>query len=150
RDRLGESRDAELRRRVVRLAEVADQARGRGHVDVAPRLLRLEMRRGGAGDVERAVQVHVDDRTPFFHRHIEEEAVAQDACVVHHHIEPTEGFDGGFDYVVSGLPLRDAVRIGDGSCARAPEPFVYFVGYLLCLPGVTAFALDRGADVVHQ
>ena len=54
RDRLRQRDDAELGGAVVRLPEVADQARRRGHVHVAAARLRLEVRRGGAADVEAA------------------------------------------------------------------------------------------------
>src|SRR5439155_10295161 len=146
RDRLGKADDAELRRGVIRLAEVPDQARGRGHVDVAARLLRLEMRRSGARDVERAVEVHLDDRAPFLDRHIEEEAVAQDAGVIDHHIELSKRIDRGLDNPVGRFPLGDAVGVRDRRAAGGAD----LVDHLLRRAGVAAFAFHRGADIVHQ
>jgi len=146
RDRLGQADDAELRGRVVGLAEVADQARGRGHVHVAARLLRAEVRRGGARDVERAVQVHVDHRAPFLDGHVEEEAVAQDSCVVHHHIELLKRIHGTLHDAIRRFPLGDAVGACHGLAARGAD----LVRHLFRRAGVAALAVDRGADVVHH
>jgi len=136
--------DAELGRGVVGLAEVADQPRGRGHADVAARILALEIGRGGARDVEGAVQVHVDHRFPLLDRHVEEEAVAQDAGVVHHHIDPAERVDGALDDPVRRLPLGDAVGVRDRRAALRLD----LLDHLLRRTRVLAFARDRSADVV--
>src|SRR5262245_47433119 len=139
RDRLRQADDAELRRRVVRLAEVADQAGGRRHVDVGARLLRLEVGRRGARDVEGTVEVHVDDRAPFLERHIEEEAVAQDAGVVYDDVYGLIGIESTLDDPVRGFPRSDAIGAGDGLAAFRLD----LVDHLLRRPGVAAFALDR-------
>ena len=146
RHRLGQRGDAELRRGVIGLAEIADQARGRGHVDVTAGILALEIGRRGARDVERAVQMHVDHRLPFLDRHVEEEAVAQDAGVIHDHVDPAEGINRGLDDAVGGLPLGHAVGVRHRRAAFGLD----FLDHFLCRPGVLAFARDRGADVVDD
>src|SRR6185503_359491 len=114
------------------------------HVDVAPRLLRLEVRRGGARDVERAVQVHVDDRAPLLDRHVEEEAVAQDAGVVYYRIDLSKSAYAKVDDALRRLPFRHAVGTGDRLAAGRLD----LVDDLLRRTGIAAFARHRGAHVV--
>ena len=92
RDRLRQSHDAHLGGAVIGLAEVADQARGRGHVHVCAGVLILEMRGRRARHEERAVQMHVDDRLPFLQAHVEEEAIAHDAGVVDDTVDAAEAY----------------------------------------------------------
>ena len=53
----------------------------------------LEVRCSGAAHVERAVQVHVDHRTPFVFVHLVKDAIAQNAGVVDHAIDAAEMAD---------------------------------------------------------
>src|SRR6202011_4449225 len=61
RDRFRQADDAEFGRGVVGLAEIADQAGGRGEMDERTALLLAEQARGGVRDVERAHQMNLDD-----------------------------------------------------------------------------------------
>ena len=74
RDAARQAHDAELGRHVVGLAEIADQAGGRGHVHVSARALLAEMPATRAAHVERAVQVHGDDVRPVGLAHLVEDA----------------------------------------------------------------------------
>ena len=99
----GEGGDAGLGRAVVGLAHVAVDARGRRGVDDAG-VVRLAglgavapVLHGVAGRGEGAAQVHLDHGVPLVDRHVDQHAVAQDARVVHQHVEAAEGVDGRLD-----------------------------------------------------
>jgi len=111
--------DAKLRRHVVRLTEIADQARGRGHVHHRARFLLAEMSRDGARHVERAVEMHVDDVVPVRPTHAMKDAVAQDAGVVHQDVDAAELVDGGLHDRFGVLRLGDRERRGDRVAARS-------------------------------
>ena len=89
--------DAGLGGAVVRLADVAEQSRGRRRVDDrrldgVPGLGLLAPVVGGvARRHEVALQVDVDDRVPVLFAQVHQHAVAQDAGVVHQHVEGAEG-----------------------------------------------------------
>src|SRR5690606_7780386 len=91
------------------LPEVADQAARGGHVHVAAGRLALEVWRRSARDMERAVEVDVEHRTPFFEAHIKEEAVACDACVIDDAIDAPEVVQGRADDALRTLPLGHAL-----------------------------------------
>ena len=95
RDAARQPDDAHLRRHVVGLAEIADQARRRGHVDHRAGVLLAEMRRAGAAHGERAVQMHHDDVGPVRPAHAVEYLVAQDAGVVDQDVDAAEGVERG-------------------------------------------------------
>ncbi len=70
------------------------------------------------GRSEGALEVHLDDRVPLGFGHVREHPVAQDAGVVHHHIQAAEGVDGLVDEVLAAVPAGDVVGVGDGLPAR--------------------------------
>ena len=146
RDAARQPDDAHLRRHVVGLAEIADQARGRGHVDHRAGVLLAEMRRAGAAHVERAVQMHLDDVGPVRPAHAVEDLVAQDAGVVDQDVDAAEGIERGLDDLVGVLRLGDRERRGDRLAARLLD----LVDHLLRRAGVAAGAVERGADVVDH
>ena len=61
---------------------------------------------------EGAAHVHADHGVPVFLLHVDQRAVAQDACVVHQHVEAPKGVDGGVD-AFGAVPVGHVVRIGD-------------------------------------
>src|SRR5208282_3290582 len=120
-DRLREADDSHLGRRVVRLAEIADQPRGRGEVDVAPALLLAEMEACRLGDVEAAEEMDPDDRLEVGDAHLVEDAVAQDARVVDDAVDAPEGVERAFDDALGPFGLGDAVRARHRLAARASD-----------------------------
>ena len=121
RDALREARDTELGRAVVDLSEVADQPARRRHVDVAAALLVLEMRCGGARDVEHAAQVHVVDRVELGARHLVEHRVAQDAGIVDQHVDAAVRIERILDDAVRGVPVRDVAHAGNRLAAATAD-----------------------------
>ena len=95
---------AELGGGIIRLPEIADEPGGRGHVDIGAGRLLLEMRRGGAADVERALEMHGDDGVELLFRHLVEEAVAQIACIVDHAVDAPERIERRLDDAMRALP----------------------------------------------
>ena len=63
---------------------------------------------------EVTLQVHVDDRVPVLFAQVHEDAVAQDARVVHEHVERAEGIEGTLDETLAPFPLRDVVVVRNG------------------------------------
>ena len=148
RDAARQPGDAQFRRAVVHLPDAADQPRGGGDMHVAAALLLAEMRHRGAADIEGAVQMHLHHRVPFLGRHVVEHAVAQDAGVVHHHVDAAEIVDRGLHDLLRVLPLGDAVGV------RHRAALAVRLGdlghHLLRRADIVALAGHRGADVVHH
>src|SRR5262249_47519604 len=97
RDRLGESDDAELRRRVIRLSEIADDARGRAEMHEAAALLLPEMGRRLAGDEIGAEEVYAHDALEILARHLVEDAVPENAGIVHDAVDAAKTVECGLD-----------------------------------------------------
>ncbi|CAB4786770.1 unannotated protein [freshwater metagenome] len=66
------------------------------------------------GRHEVALEVHLDDRVPVVFREVDQDAVAEDAGVVHEYVEVTKSFDGGVDQTLTTLPVGDVVVVGNG------------------------------------
>src|SRR5262249_17189858 len=75
-----------------------------------------------------------------------EHAVAQDAGVVHEHVELAVGLDGLVDHVLGAVPARDVVAVGHRFAASLLDGLDHFVGRT----GVRAAAVDLGAEVVDD
>src|ERR1035437_1077163 len=90
RERLGEADHSRLRRRVVRLAELAAHAVDRSDRDDAPAALSAKRGRRGATEGETTLQVHVEHRVPRRFRHLPRDGVARDAGVAHEAVELAE------------------------------------------------------------
>ena len=80
--------------------------------------------------------MHLDDGVEVFGRHREHHAVAQDAGVVHQHVEPAERVERGADDVLRALEVGDAVVVRDGFAAALADDVDDLVGGAL----VGAFA----------
>ncbi len=143
RDRARQPDDAELRRHVVGLAEIADQRRGRGHVHEGAGILLAEMRGAGAAHVEGAVEMDVEHVLPVRVAHPVEDRVAQDAGIVDQDVDAAEGVERGLDDRLGVLRLGDRERRGD----RLAAGLLDLVDHLLRRAGVGAGALQARADV---
>src|SRR5512138_678794 len=112
---LREADEARLRGGVVRLAELAAQAVDRDDVHDASVARGDHPRRDRPQDVERAGEVHVDDRVPLLVAHLHEALVAGDARVVHEQDRRRgeRGHHGG-----DRLPVRDVHRVEAEAVAR--------------------------------
>ena len=114
-----EGGDAGLGCAVVRLADVAVDARHRGRIDDATvdrvtGLLTIAPVRGGEVRwCEGALQVHLDDGVPLLFAHVGHHAVTQDAGVVDDGVQVTEGVDCGLDESLCASPRGDVVAVGD-------------------------------------
>ena len=148
-----EHRDPALRGGVVRLPDVpletheragADDRRVHRAVDllgaVAPVRARVPTRRVVPSEVD------LDDRVPVVLVHVEDHPVAQDARVVHEHVEAAEGVDRLLHHVARAVEIGDVVEVGDGLAATRPDDLGNFLGR----PAVGAFAASRAAEVVHD
>ena len=103
--------DAELGRGVVRLPEVADEPRGRRHVDEAAGTLRPEPGRCGPRGVEAPLEVHADDRVPVVLGHLVEDGIAENPRVVDDDVDPPEALDRLLDHPLRGGEIHDAVEV---------------------------------------
>ncbi len=104
---LGHSHDPGLGRRVVGLADHADLARHRRHVDDGATLVFPHDRRGQPDAVPRPLQVHVDDLIELLLGHLAHRRVAGDSGVVDHDVQAAEPIDGGRDEGLDVGGLRD-------------------------------------------
>ena len=95
---LREADHPRFRRGIVRLAEVSVQTDDRGGVEHDSSAIADHVRNDGAGAEEHALEVYVDDgveRGVVHRRHhravlpLHELRVADDACVVHQHVDPS-------------------------------------------------------------
>ena len=104
------------------------------------------MGRRCASDVEATLEVYVDYRVPLCLAHLVEDAVAQDARVVHHCIDLAVGVDCLLDHSVCGVP------VGNGVCVqhRLATVGVNCVNHLLARADVLAFAGGVAAQVVDH
>jgi hypothetical protein len=83
---------------------------------------------GVAGRCERAAQVHLDHGVPFLDRHVDEHAVAQDAGIVHQHVDRPEGVDRRLDEAPRPVVVRDVVAVGDGLAPHGADLVDHFAG----------------------
>ncbi len=149
---LGERGDAGLRRAVVRLPDVAEDA-GRGggvHDTAGGGLARLgqvpPVGAGGAGDQEVAAQVDLDHGVPLLDRHVEDHPVAQDAGVVHDRVDPAEGVVREVEEGLGPLGFGDVVEVRDGLAAGGDDLLDHLGGG----PGVGAAAVPFASEIVHD
>ena len=143
----GEADEAHLGGAVVGLAEVAEDAGARRGVDDAAVALLAHVDPGRAGDVERALEVHVEHRVDQVGRHVVERLVAQDAGVVDDDVDLAERVDGGLDDGLAALGRGDGVVVGHGLAAGRLD----LVDDLSARPRRrTAGAVDRAAEVVDD
>ena len=115
-------------------------------MDVVAAFLLLEVRGGSAADVKRAVQVHLEHRVPLVHAHLVEEAVAQNARVVDHHVDAAKAVDGRLNDAGCACGIRHAVGIGRGLTTQGFD----FVHHFLRGACILAFARDGRTDVIDH
>ena len=137
---------------VVDLAGLALEAGARHGVDDRRARLAAFLRlvapvhRGVVHRVEGAVHVHLHDRVEVFGRHREHHLVAEDAGVVHEHVEAAERVERGADDVLGAVEVGDAVVVGDGLAAALGDDVDDLVGG----PLVGALAGHRPAEIVDD
>jgi hypothetical protein len=91
-------------------------------------------------------EVHVDHDVPLGFGHVDDHAVAQDAGVVHEHVQVTEGLDGLVDQALRAFPIGDVVAVDD----RLAPHRLDVLHRLLCRREVGAPALLVAAEVVDH
>ena len=139
REHAGEADEAHLRGAVVGLAEVAEDAGGRRGGDDAAVALLAHDHPGRLGDVERALQVHVEHRVHQVGLHVVERLVAQDARVVDDDVDRAVGVERGLHDGLAALGGGDGVGVGDGLAAGGLDLVDHVLGGAL----VAAAAVDR-------
>ena len=97
-------------------------------------------------DGEGAAQVHGDDRVELLLGHVDEHPVAEDARVVDHDVEPSEGVDRRLDDAARSGVVRDVVGVGDRLTPQGRD----LVHDLLCGAGVRARPIDGAAEIVDD
>jgi hypothetical protein len=111
----GEAGHPGLGRPVVGLAQVAQQARGRGGVDDRPGLAPLLPPGGGVpGHGEGGAQVDPDHEVELLGGHVEHHAVADHPGVVDQAVQAAEGVRGRGHQPPGGLKVADVVLKGEG------------------------------------
>ena len=145
-DGFREADDAELRRGVIGLAEIADQAGGGGEMDEAAALLLPEMLSGGARHIEGAEEMHLHHRLEIIDAHLVEEAVAQDAGIVDDAVDAPEALDGLAHDAFGGGGIGDAGAIGDGLATGGADGIHHLMSGLLIL----ARAIGAAAQIVDH
>ncbi len=128
RERVRETDEAELRHRVVRLAEVSVDAGGRCREDHAAVAFVAHAARHvprGVRHAESAEHVHAVDEIPIFRRDFLERRVAEDARVVDDDVDLAERVHRGLDDLAAVL---DGVVVGDRFAARVFDLFDDRVG----------------------
>src|SRR5581483_7203257 len=118
-----EGGDSGFRGAVVRLPDVAEDARRAGRVDDARMQLLAGLRalapiRGGmAGDREVSLEMDCDDGVPFLLGHVHEHAVAEDPGVVDHDVEAPEGRYRVLDESARSFEVGDVLAVGNRAAA---------------------------------
>jgi hypothetical protein len=115
-------------------------------VDEAPRLLPLEVRCGGACNIEAAGQVDVFDDVPVLGLQFVEDAVTKDAGVVYDRVDAPERRKGIVDDRTRALPARHAVEAWYSLAADCFD----LVGDDLSDAPVLPFALRRTTEIVDD
>src|SRR3546814_3710563 len=138
--------DADLRGRIIGLADIADQPAGRGEVDEAARLLFAKPGRRGLWDIEHAGQIDLDDALPILVAHLVPDGVAQDAGIVDDRVDAAEFGDRILDDARGILRIGDVAEVGDGLAARSDDVGRGRFGR----SGVAAVARLRDAGVVDH
>ena len=113
---------------------------------VGARRLQAEMGCRCAGDVEAALEVHIDHRVPLRLAHLVEDAVAENACVVDDRVDSAENIDRLLNHAVRRGPVGNRVRVQH----RLATCRVNGVDHLLAGARVMALATGVTAKVVYN
>jgi len=101
------------------------------------------MRPGGAGNFVGTFDMHPVNQVPVAVVHFVEGLVAQDAGVVHHHVDTAEGIQGVlYDFLAVG----DGIMVGFGDTAGFADLCDHTVGRRR----IGALALGGTAEIVDQ
>jgi hypothetical protein len=138
--------DAELRRHVIGLPEIADQRRGRSHVHEGAGILLAELHRASPAHVEGTVEMHRQHVRPVRPAHAMEDAVAQNAGIIDQDVDPAEGRQRRLDDLVGVLGLRD----GERRCDRLAAAGLDFLDHVMRRAGIRAGAFKARADVADD
>jgi len=111
-------------------------------------LLLAEMRDGRAADIKGAVKMHLHYRVELFGRHIVEHAIAQNARVVHHHVNAAKTVDRLLHHRLSVIPTGHAAAVRHR--AAGSVGLGDFGDDALRWPVIVAFAGHARADVVDH
>ncbi len=95
---------------------------------------------------EVTLQVHAHDAVPLVLGHVHDDAVAQDAGVVHQHVQVTERVDGLLDEATGAVPVGDVLAVDDGLAAHGAD----VVDGLLGGGGVGTATLLVAAEIVDH
>ena len=95
---------------------------------------------------ERPAQVHPYDGVPFIDRHVDQHAVAQNAGVVHQHIDAPERVNGRVNQAPGALVVRHIIAVGHRLAAHGP----HLVDHLPRRPVRRTGAVDFGPEVVDH
>src|SRR5688572_7869833 len=90
--------------------------------------------------------MHLDHRIPVHRAHAVEDAVAQNAGVVHDAVDAAEVVDGRLDDALRALRVGNAVAVGNGRAAGLADLVDHLVGDRL----VRALALGGAAEIVDH
>ena len=146
RERLHQADERHLGGAVVRLAEVAVQARRRCRHDDAAVVLRSHRLPDRLGAVHRAHQVDVDDEPEVVELHLGEALVAQDAGVVDEDVDPAPLGQRRVDHRLHGAEVGDRGAVGDRLAAGGADLLGDGVGG----GRRAAAAVERAAQVVDD
>ena len=91
-------------------------------------------------------QVYAYDGVPLLDGGVHEHPVAQNAGVVHHHVEAAKGRDGCLDEPGGCLPVGHVRPVCDGLAALRADLFHDLLG----CAGIAATAIRATAEVVHD
>ena len=108
--------------------------------------MRLERPRDRLRAEEGAAQVHVEDEVEVLLAHVEQRLVAQDAGVVHQHVDVAVLVQRGPDQAVRAFARRDAVVIRGRLAARRFDVGDGLVSHLAAL----AAAMAVRPEIVHH
>ena len=83
---------------------------------------------------------------PLHVGHVDEHPVPEDPGVVHEHVEPPEGLNGGIDETLGALPVRHVLAVGHRLAAETADLLHDLAGR----PGRSPRPIDFSAEVVDD
>ena len=129
---------------IIRLAEVAENARNGAHVKHSAVALFPHMLPSGSGHHERSFHMDQLDQLPVLDLHLMERLVPQNARIVYDDIHSSEGPDRIGDDLV---PELHGIVVGEGGAAQGSDFVSDDVGHS---PRVLRLRCDLEADVVDD
>ena len=145
RDHVRQSDEAGLRRSVGGVV-VWPTADLRHDEDEAPVALRFHRPEGGLRQVEAAIEVDTQHRSPPFRSDLVKRRGLVDPGIANHRVDSAEGVER--DLHDRGAPFRAVHRVVRGDCGATST--ANLVDHAVSNARVDAFAAHRTADVVHH